>query len=329
MPRDDSHIFRAKGNKTIIDTPPVAQVLKYHHLGLATMDLSATTAFFGKLGFQPLDPPNSRILRNPNGMQLHLLQADEAPTRPIKNDNGTEEEIFNILQDTPTEKYCGHTHAAFFVPSVAAARKFVEDKHGIPVTGERKFQGKVQSIFIRDLDKITWELERNVGDATTIEQFDGTMLGDEHRRIDHVGTRVSDPPTSWKWYAEMLGFTQEVFHLEHNPQEPLKNFIPWISRTKETLIDINLLINANMPSSSTKNILMVDGVLKPGIIYVAFEVEDVKASQEALKAAGAAVYSEDEVASLGLKKEKLPSVEGHSFFVADPDCNLYRLVQAA
>lgn len=242
----------------------------------------------------------------------------ERQWRPTKYSHG--------YPNRPTTKWCGHTHAAFPVPSVAAAKSFLEAQ-GMSISGERVFGGIVKSVFVRDLDLTTWEFERNVGDSQ-VANFGVSMIGDEQRRIDHVGTRVSDPPRSWQWYATMFGFTEEVLHYEHNPIEPLKNFRPWICRTQETGIDMNLLINANQPpTDDKKNILMADGGLKPGIIYVGFEVADVQASQQALKTAGASVFTEDGVVSLGLKKDKLPTLEGSSTFVADPDWNLFRLVQ--
>ena len=107
--------------------------------------------------------------------------------------------------------------------------------------------------------------------------------------------------------------------------EPLKRFPPWISRTQSG-IDINLILNANRPSDN--NILLSDGVLKPGFLYAGLEVENVKASAEALKKAGVSVYTEDELSSLGLAKDKIPACNTSSVFIADPDKNLFRLVQA-
>ena len=110
-----------------------------------------------------------------------------------------------MLQDLGTTKHCGHTHAAFAVPSVSAARQFLESQ-GMTITGQRQRGGKVESVFVRDPDRTTLEFERNVGDKV-VENFHANMIGDS-RPVDHVGTRVTDPERSWKWYGEMLGFTE-------------------------------------------------------------------------------------------------------------------------
>ena len=110
---------------------------------------------------------------------------------------------------------------------------------------------------------------------------------------------------------------------DHDP-EPLKRFRPWISRTQSGM-DINFLLNANQPNDV--NILLSNGILKPGILYAGLGVEDVEASKEALKKAGVSVYSDDEISALGLKKDKIPNCATPSAFIADPDLNLFRLVQ--
>ena len=117
---------------------------------------------------------------------------------------------------------------------------------------------------------------------------------------------------------------QEVMTYKIDP-EPLKRFPPWISRTQSG-IDINLILNANRPSDN--NILLTNGVLKPGFLYAGLAVENVQASTEALKKAGVSVYSDDEMSALGLAKDKIPACDGPSVFIADPDMNLFRLVQA-
>lgn len=99
------------------------RVLKYHHVGIAVMDIPASIQFYAKLGFvrtkDGVSSSMNTILRNDTGMEIHLLQADEA----LKMDATTKIQC-NILMDTPDVKYCGHTHASFAVPSVPAAKVY-------------------------------------------------------------------------------------------------------------------------------------------------------------------------------------------------------------
>ena len=188
---DPSYIVPATGKK-VFEGEPVIRVLKYHHLGLAVTDMEASKAFYSKLGFAAVSNDNPSVMKNAIGMELHFLQADDAAKD-------------NILMDTPEQKYCGHTHAAFTVPSVSAARGYLEGQ-GMTISGERTMQGQVKSVFVRDLDRTVLEFERNVG-YETVENFQPSMIGNA-RPIDHVGTRVSDPLKSWMWYAKMLGLTE-------------------------------------------------------------------------------------------------------------------------
>lgn len=202
------------------------------------------------------------------------------------------------------------------------------------ISGERRMgpEDITRAIFVRDPDRNVLEFERNLGAMKDVEHFTASMIGDA-RPMDHVGTRVVDPAKSWLWYAKSLGFVDEVMHYEHSKEDPLKNFCPWISRTEATTTsastssattDINLIINSNMPGR--KNALIEGGVLKPGILYAGLLVEDLQASTAALRKSGVTVFTDDEVSSLGLKKDKLPTIDGGSIFVADPDRNLFRLL---
>ena len=72
----DASIVPTTGNK-VWEEEPVTRAIKYHHLGLAVTNLAASTEFYGKLGFAAKEG-NPDILVNSIGMELHLLQADEA-----------------------------------------------------------------------------------------------------------------------------------------------------------------------------------------------------------------------------------------------------------
>ena len=100
--------------------------------------------------------------------------------------------------------------------------------------------------------------------------------------MDHIGIRLSNPLEGYLWYAENLGFVQEISTYELNPN-PLKNARPWIVRT-ETHCDINFIPNGNLTPGY--NILTKDGVIHPGIVYCGFIVDDVDDAAAKLQAKG-------------------------------------------
>ena len=101
---------------------PVVNVLRYHHLGIACTNVAGSAAFYAKFGFQRISGNDSAakgsgilVLTHPNGLSLHLLQADIVPSGPPHN----------VLMDNATSKAPGHTHASWTVPSVPAVKDFL------------------------------------------------------------------------------------------------------------------------------------------------------------------------------------------------------------
>jgi catechol 2,3-dioxygenase-like lactoylglutathione lyase family enzyme len=133
---------------------PIANALRFHHLGLICRNPIASISFYERLGFHLLIGGNVAAsrgteivrLKHSNGLEIHLVQADA----PIDS-----AEPHNILMDTPTTKYPGHTHCAWTVPSVPGVKKLLETA-GVPLSGTRS----TLSVFVRDADRTTLELER-------------------------------------------------------------------------------------------------------------------------------------------------------------------------
>lgn len=306
-------IWPATG-RLITESEPLVRVLAYDHIAVAVTDVDASRSFYEKIGFAAT---GTSALVNASGMKLFLLQADHRL-----------EDNRNALMDFPEHKYPGHTHACFAVPSVPAARAYLEKEQGIEITGERTMKGVVRAVFVRDPDRTTLEFERNVGEMEQVDAFVPEMIGDA-RPIDHVGTRVRDPEQRWRWYAEKLGFVQEVLKYDLSP-DPLENFRPFIART-EAGCDINLLPNCNQPRAGRGvpgNRLIEGGKLLPGILFAALSVPNIDAAAEALRSAGVPVLGDADLeAEWGLGRDKLPPAERRSFFITDPDGNIFRLVQ--
>jgi catechol 2,3-dioxygenase-like lactoylglutathione lyase family enzyme len=146
--------FSTKALAPVIEgVSPVVHAQRFHHLGIVCRDPSKSIAFYSHLGFSVVDgnPSESRgagivRLRHPNGLELHLIQAD-APV--------TASEPHNVLMDTPETKYPGHTHCAWTVPSVPGVKEFLASS-GVPLSGTRS----TLAVFVRDTDRTTLELER-------------------------------------------------------------------------------------------------------------------------------------------------------------------------
>ena len=250
---------------------PAASVRAYHHLGLACRDPSASSSFYQTLGFKPLDGDAGaargagivRLGHASNGLELHLLQADDK--------SGSD----NILMDRPTEKWPGHTHASWAVPSVPALKSFLAGL-GVELSGTRS----TLAVFVRDPDRTTLEFERNDGKDEPPASFGAEHIG-AGKPLDHVGTRLRAPfERHLEWYALNLGFNSLVRRYEPNP-DPLKNGPPWITRTAAGC-DINWIINANteipVAGEASENVLVLGGAVKPGILYAAFSIEETDAA---------------------------------------------------
>lgn len=167
-------------------------IKSYSHLGVAVFQLEKSINFFNKIGFS-IDRvvDGVTIMKNRGNLELHLCQSD----KPCEDDK-------NLLMDFPTDKYPGHTHAAFTVPSVEGTRKYLEGV-GIAISGERKMGERIASIFARDPDRTTFEFENNYGPVEYVE-VTPDMIG-YPQRMDHVGIRISNPESRYIWYAEKLG----------------------------------------------------------------------------------------------------------------------------
>jgi catechol 2,3-dioxygenase-like lactoylglutathione lyase family enzyme len=308
-----------------IEVQSTAKVLSYAHLGLAVTDISKSIEWLSKVGFDKQLPGNDsvKVLQNAEGMEIHLF----------KSDTGFEPGHKNVLMDFPENKYPGHTHASFMVPSVHAAADYLQS-NDIPTSGERIMKGKLLAVFARDPDQTTFEFENNtvlssqavvVQESSSSQVFSADCFGNG-KPIDHIGIRVTDPVERLQWYAEHLGFVNEIMSYSPN-LDPLKNGPPWISRT-DSGVDINFIVNANI-TDPEGNILTSKGKIKPGIVYVAFIVEDVESAAAALCSAGVLVTPDTEPGILGLPSSAvLPVKEGNgsSVFLQDPDKNLIRLV---
>jgi len=312
-----SPVWPATG-KNVLETEPLAKVLRYHHATVGVTDVGISKEFYVKLGFDATTD-NDKIVVHPNGMAIHFITAE--PTADNQN----------LLMDFPTSKAPGHTHLSFGVPNVPEVKKFLEHKQGMAITGERVMGGVLRAVFVRDPNRTTLEFERNVGEMDELkDEFTASsMIGDTCRPMDHVGTRVNDPEGCFAWYAKTLGFTKEVMHYTLNP-DPLKNGRPFISRTEDETagIDINLIPNGNIHGDVGYNQLIQQGKIYPGILYVGYTVKNLDACRKNFEKAGVEFWEESEVSGLGLKEEEhVYNVEAPSIFLRDPHGSLFRLVE--
>ncbi len=108
---------------------------------------------------------------------------------------------------------------------------------------------------------------------------------------------------------------------------PLKNFRPWIQRT-ESGIDINLIINSNVPSphSVLLGLDPPEAGLLPGIQYVAFRVDDLPAAAERLAQEGVRILRREDEELRRLAAGGLDLDLG--VFIEDPDRNIICLVDS-
>jgi hypothetical protein len=93
-------------------------------------------------------------------------------------------------------------------------------------------------------------------------------------------------------------------------------------------VSINFIPNANKELS--QNILTVDNVLSPGILFVAFNVDNVTAAEEYLKDLGVLTVRDCDLLNCGwgIDPSKLCQyAPNKSIFIRDEDLNILRLVQ--
>mmetsp|Transcript_42876 Transcript_42876/g.85981 ORF Transcript_42876/g.85981 Transcript_42876/m.85981 type:complete len:274 (+) Transcript_42876:156-977(+) len=271
----------------------MARVIRFAHIGLAVSNVAEAESFYAKVGYRRVWPYRPGVLVNSGGLELHMMQA-EKPSPAAGN----------VLMDMPDDaKFPGINHMSFGVRSVLATRTYLEGS-GIEISGTRANL----AVFVRDPDRTVLEFERNDGGnedglVVTADVLSAVPRGG----IDHVGIRVSNPEGAVEWYRRNLGFSKVTMKYELEA-DSIKNFRPWIVQTehgKGQECDINLILNCTNTSCGNA-LLTKDGVL-PGILYVAFQVEDVAAAAAALRANGVEVVEDADVGSFGLPP-KLPDV---------------------
>lgn len=338
-------------------------------MGVAVTNLAKSVEFYQNLGFivEAAAPATDKIayLINSSGMRLHLLQTSRAA------EGGK-----NLLQDLGDtgEKYPGHTHMAFGVFSVPKVREYVETRLGIPLSGTR---GGL-SIFIRDPDRTTLEFERNDGG---VKEGEGRFLqpADEAERaldraeaededlasphfflkriprggLDHIGTRVSDPPSRLLWYEQVLGLTRKLLYYEHDAANPRANMRPWVVRSDHRRLHRTPRFSAHFPwgdddeqrlmNEFDENLIINGTVGKvnvllspsedplPGIIFAAITVDNLDAFVARYRASQPAdsIIPEAESASWGIPAHLISHVPSPSYFIRDPDLSVFRIIQEA
>jgi catechol 2,3-dioxygenase-like lactoylglutathione lyase family enzyme len=305
-----------------LEINPSTSVLSYAYLGLAVTDITRSAEFLSTIGFNKITSGSDTVtvLQNAHGMEVHLFTANA--DLPVGDKN--------ILMDFPEQKFAGHTHASVMVPSIQAASDHLQ-ANNIPISGERNMEGELVAVFVRDPDRTTFEFETKNGQSTdgkakqianSEKTFTSSSFGNG-KPIDHVGIRVTNPVDRLEWYAKHLGFVDKIYSYTPNPN-PLQNIHPLISRTA-TGVEVNLLVNGN--TQHPENVLTEGGKIKPGIVYVAFAVNDVTQAAKALRTAGIQTAAETDSAVMGIPATcVLPTNDGRSVFLQDPDLNLIRLV---
>ena len=157
--------------------------------------------------------------------------------------------------------------------------------------------------------------------------------------LDHVGTRIRAPfDRHLEFYAKNLGFIYLINKYEANP-DPLKNMPPYVTRTKYHC-DINFIINCNtsIPDNgeSTENILFDKGIVRPGIIYATYEIDekDIMISYNILKTNGIDVILDTELLSTSTSWGEFPvsvlkvDMEFPSILLRDLNGNIFRLISS-
>lgn len=310
------------------------KALHYAHLGVAVRNLQQSISYFSKIGFyestSKISSNSVKVIQNFSGLELHLFISDRDLIEPEKN----------VLMDFSDLKYPGHTHACFSVPTVEGCREYLERK-GLEISGERpppevrlKAGLPLMSIFSRDPDYTTFEFEKTTAaPSQDAIEFTKDMIANP-QCIDHIGIRVSQPDEKMLWYAEKLGFDQLVRHYKLK-QDPLENPTPFIVRNSAG-VDINFIPNA---TESPQNILIDENFqVFPGILYIAFTVDDAHEAGVALEASGVRVFSDAQIHDsdnktcenyLRLPKKNVYLYpEGKSVFLKDEDSILIRLISS-
>lgn len=219
--------------------------------------------------------------------------------------------------DGEDKKPPGHTHFAFNIPSLPTAKDYLT-VCAVHISGERPNA----AIFCRDPD-------RNV-----IESI-GPLVGKEDAfnpesilvSCNHVGTRVVDVHSAYRWYSEMLGFGERTIWYEP-ASEPNVHGGPWVLFNQQH-VELHLILNCSDTLAS--NALLdgpVSSGLCPGIPYAAFCVENFEESVQFLQSEGVKVFDDAAaVTELGLGAARMsPPGYPQSRFICDLDVSIMRLV---
>jgi catechol 2,3-dioxygenase-like lactoylglutathione lyase family enzyme len=321
---------------------PATHVLRHHSLALGCTSPPASVAFYAKLGLAEVAGGGGgggvRRLLAPGGLLVDVVPAAAGAPLPAgaaaalaAAGAGAAQPPANVLMDVAGWKPAGHTHASWSVPSVPAARAFLEAA-GIAISGTRS----TLAIFARDVDRTTLEFERNDG-GDEPGAFTGAGAIGRGKPLDHVGARVRAPlDRHLQFWARTMGFNHVVHRYEPDA-DPLKNFAPFVTRT-DAHCDINFIVNCNTPppaaGEAAEGVLWEGGVLRPGILWVGYAIaeRDAGAALAALRAAGADAVLDTELMA-GAEWGGFPAAAavraidgGPTIFLRDLCGNVVRLV---
>lgn len=123
--------------------------------------------------------------------------------------------------------------------------------------------------------------------------------------LNHVGVRVRDLRRSADWYAH-LGF-RLIWQSEHHKVACLRN--------DGIGVELNLTFNSD-DCNDGKNVLMDVGPKYPGFNHLSFRVSSIRATIDALDAAG-----------IEIKKGPVSLGGEIAVFVRDPDLNVVELAE--
>lgn len=128
-------------------------IKKVDHLGIRVTDEAAATAFYRKLGFEPVywdDHEPVVVLTHPSGVEINfIVNADR------------HDAAGNVLMDIDG-KFPGYTHVALEIESIEETVAALESA-GIEISGGPvKLGEKNVSLFIRDPDRNVIELTQRI-----------------------------------------------------------------------------------------------------------------------------------------------------------------------
>ena len=125
------------------------EITQVDHIGIRVRDAARSTAFYRKLGFEPVyedDEDPVIIVRNAQGVELNFVV-----------NAGDESGDKNVLMDVP-EKYPGYTHIALRVASMDDTLALLEAEDIAIREGPVELGPTHVSVFVRDPDLNVIEL---------------------------------------------------------------------------------------------------------------------------------------------------------------------------